>query len=162
MVDFGLTPISPVSCLWPKNMICFGVLSPAGLNTAAWRYSPITLEEQHFYKATVHYYTTLSAKAQGSLWKIGREEQGVWCKLCLQGVSEATPMQSPIWLPKHELSKDNNRHAQVDRGMPTRPQSYTKNYRQPRNADRWRNNLPQQRAHQLVIQCQWASLKTHM
>ena len=37
-------------------------------------------------------------------------------------------------LPKHERNKDDiNRHAEVDRGEPVRPQPYTKSYRQSRN-----------------------------
>jgi hypothetical protein len=46
--------------------------------------------------------------------------------------------------------------TQNDRGKAVRPKSYTKNYRKIRNADRDRSTLPQEGAHQLVIQHQMA------
>ena len=52
------------------------------------------------------------------------------------------------------LNKDSNRHANVDRGNPMRPQPYTRNYR---DAESGRNHPPQGRAHQLVIQYQMVS-----
>jgi hypothetical protein len=46
------------------------------------------------------------------------------------------------------LRKDHkNRHANVDRGKPRRPQPYIENYRLLRNAKRGKTSLPQARAH---------------
>lgn len=42
------------------------------------------------------------------------------------------------------------------RGKPTRPQPFTKNFR---NVESGRSSPPQKRAHQLVIQYQWSTLK---
>lgn len=48
-------------------------------------------------------------------------------------------------------------------GKATRPRPYTKNYRQPRKAERKTNSLPQGRTHQLFIQFQMVSPeKGHM
>lgn len=48
----------------------------------------------------------------------------------------ADPRVSPLWLPKHDLKKnDTNRRANMDRGMLTRPQLETKNQGQLRNAE---------------------------
>lgn len=48
----------------------------------------------------------------------------------------ADPWVSPLWLPKHDLKKnDTNRRANMDRGMLTRPQLETKNQGQLRNAE---------------------------
>lgn len=54
-----------------------------------------------------------------------------------------------------ELNKANhNGHAKVDEEKPIRPQLYSKNYRQPMNAESGRKSLPQGRTHQLDIQYQ--------
>lgn len=58
-------------------------------------------------------------------------------------------------LPKYELDKDNtNRCAKVDRREIMRPQPYTRNDRQLRNAENGRIHLPQGREHQFIIQYQ--------
>lgn len=57
---------------------------------------------------------------------------------------------------------DTNRHASMEGRMFRRPQHYTRNYRQLRNADSERNGLSQGREHQLVVQYQVVSLKIHI
>lgn len=42
----------------------------------------------------------------------------------------------------------------MERGKPTRLQLYTKNYRQPKNAESRRNRLTQRKAHLLAVQYQ--------
>lgn len=42
----------------------------------------------------------------------------------------------------------------MERGKPTRLQLYTKNYRQPKNAENRRNHLTQRKAHLLAVQYQ--------
>jgi hypothetical protein len=62
---------------------------------------------------------------------------------------------SLTWLPKHKLCKGStNRHAKMDRGKTTKPQSYTTNYRKLRKVEDRRNSRPWERIQQLVIQCQ--------
>ena len=73
-------------------------------------------------------------------------------RLCLLVTSKATPWKSH----QYELNKS-NRHAKVDRWKTTQPQPYTKNYRQLRNVESGRHSLPEERAHQLVIQYQMVS-----
>ena len=55
-------------------------------------------------------------------------------------MQEATPIKShqhdfPAWADISKHTKDTNRHAKVDREKTTGPQSYTKIYRQLRNAE---------------------------
>lgn len=45
-------------------------------------------------------------------------------------------------------------HTKVDSGKPIRPQSYTKNYRQLRNAGSKRRDLLQRRVHKLLVHWQ--------
>ena len=94
---------------------------------------------------------TPTPRAQGSLGKRERlqklEELAV--RLSPRNVRSYTHKTSPTWLPKHELSKDSNRYGNVDREEPWCPNP-RENYRQPRTAESWRNNLPQGRAQQLV------------
>lgn len=55
------------------------------------------------------------------------------------------------------MNKDSHRHAKVDGVEITRPQLYTRNYRQLKNTETRRNNLPQIRAHQKALQYQMAN-----
>lgn len=66
----------------------------------------------------------------------------VW--LCFLGMSMATYTHktSPTWLPKHELNKDSNRHANINSGKSKTPQAYSKTCRQGRNAASGRSNHP--------------------
>lgn len=59
------------------------------------------------------------------------------------------------WLPKHDLNIDDTyRHGNMDAEKLMRIQTWTKSYSQLRNAEIGRNNLPQKRAHQVVIRYQ--------
>lgn len=51
---------------------------------------------------------------------------------------------------------------QMEKEKPTGPQLYKKNSRQQRKAGDRRGGCPQQKAHKLVIQCQWPALKTYI
>lgn len=53
--------------------------------------------------------------------------RGFALRMCLLIISEAnTHKFSPMLLPKHELSKENNRHANGEGKKPKRLQPYTK------------------------------------
>jgi hypothetical protein len=67
------------------------------------------------------------------------------------------PQASATQLPKQELSKDNNGPAKVGGEKTTRPQPYTKSYRQLRDAEHRRDSLSQGRTHPLLIQYQMVS-----
>lgn len=69
-----------------------------------------------------------------------------------RNVSKHRHKVSPTLLSEHDLNKDTtNRLATVDLRKFTRPQPYTKNYKQPRNAERVGEAFPR-RTHQLVVQ----------
>lgn len=68
---------------------------------------------------------------------------------CVSHVRSYTIKISPVWLLKHELNKNSNRHANMGKGKPTRPPPCTKNQRQLRNG----------RTHQMVINIKWLTLK---
>jgi hypothetical protein len=63
----------------------------------------------------------------------------VFARLCFLGISETTPIVSPVLLPKHKLNKS-NRHAHVHGENPKGLQPYTKNCKQLRNVDSWENS----------------------
>jgi hypothetical protein len=54
---------------------------------------------------------------------------------------------------------DTNGHARLDKEKPRRPTPYTKDYRQLRKAESRRGGFPQERTHQLVVQCQMVHLE---
>jgi hypothetical protein len=57
-----------------------------------------------------------------------------------------------------ELNNDTNSHAKVGgKNKFAKPQPYTKNNKQFRNAESRRNNLPQGRSYQLIVQYQIVS-----
>lgn len=63
---------------------------------------------------------------------------------------------------KYELNKDNNnRNAKTSEREITRPQQYTKNYSQKRNAKSKRNHFPYGAAYKRVIQYQTVSHTLH-
>lgn len=66
--------------------------------------------------------------------KIARTfETGSLRWLCISYITSDTHKVSLMWLNKYELKKSiNSRHAKVDCGKPTRPQSYRNNFRQLR------------------------------
>ena len=62
-------------------------------------------------------------------------------RLCLLVMSETTSVKS-TWLSEHDLNKDNNSHAKVDREKCMSLYPHTKNYRQLRNVESEKNSLP--------------------
>lgn len=55
-----------------------------------------------------------------------------------RSMSEAAPVVSLTWMPRHKMNKDNTkRHADIERGKPMSPQPYSKSYRELRNAGGW-------------------------
>lgn len=82
------------------------------------------------------------------------ENLGVRCKVVSpSNVRSYTHRVSLTGLPKAELNKNNNTHANVNGGKTMRPQPYTRKYRPLRSVEISRDSLPWGRAYQFVIQC---------
>jgi len=84
---------------------------------------------------------------------------GFWESMPLASGAQrsSTHEVSPTWLPKHDLNKkDTDGHAMEVREL-TRLQPKQRTTGNQKNAENWRNSLPQGRVHQLAIQYQIVS-----
>lgn len=124
---------------------------------------PINRESCGGWPQWIHPQNTWTPKAQGTLWKEGElgeppKSEGFAVRLCSLVTSEATHMKS---IQYNQLSMGWAKRTATNipnwRGKPTRPQSYTKNYRQLSISGTKRCGPSQGRAYQLVVQHQVVS-----
>ena len=123
--------------------------NPPGILTET---STIEMQSYGSQSQWTHLQNALSPKARETLQKRGQKDfknTKFTVRVCLLVTSGSYMLEiSPTLLPKHDMKKDNNnRLANADGVKPSKPQPYTKNYRQLKNSESRRNSLPKGRAH---------------
>lgn len=102
-----------------------------------------------------------SSKSLGPI-HLKNEDQGVGCQITsLSNIKTYSYKFWPTWLGKHKLNNgDMKEHAKQDGEKLLSPQPYSQSQKPPRKTRRWEG--PRRRPHQLVVQCQQLSMKTHI
>lgn len=87
-------------------------------------------------------------KQRSKIWAGSSTKKWEISKIVIENVPSNIRGYTHQFLPNSKLNKDHTTgHAKMDREKPTRPQPYTRNYRQLRKGESGRRGLPQGRAH---------------